>query len=379
MSNYLNKIYFPNLNGLRFIAAFMVIIHHIEQIKGILGLKSLWENPCINILGPLGVVLFFVLSGFLITYLLLVENKSFSKINVKNFYIRRILRIWPLYYLILALSFFVFPQINFFAISNLNELLSQDFGIKLTLFVFFLPNISLLLYSPVPYGSQLWSVGIEEQFYLFWPLLFKVKKNIKSIIMIILLIFVIIRIVLLPVFDTIVNSENSNLIHVFFEHFNIDCMAIGAFFSVLLFEKNKILSFLYGQFFQVIILISTLFLIVKGYKFAFLTNQIYALLFAIIILNLSSNKKNILNLENRMFNYLGKISYGLYMYHVIAIVIITKLFVYFKYDNFILICFFSIMLSILLASLSYELFEKKIIKLKLKYTSIISGDNVKLK
>ena len=69
------KIYFPNLNGLRFIAAFLVIIHHIEQIKSLSKIENYWETiPFIGIIGKLGVVLFFVLSGFLITYLLLAEE-----------------------------------------------------------------------------------------------------------------------------------------------------------------------------------------------------------------------------------------------------------------------------------------------------------------
>src|ERR1700741_1236659 len=95
------KIYFPNLNGLRFIAAFLVIIHHIEQIKSILHLPNyLGRIPCISKIGKFGVVLFFVLSGFLITYLLLTEENTFKKISVRQFYMRRILRIWPLYFLI---------------------------------------------------------------------------------------------------------------------------------------------------------------------------------------------------------------------------------------------------------------------------------------
>src|SRR3954471_16382358 len=106
-------IYFPNLNGLRFIAALLVIIHHTEQIKDLFGLNSHWKNYHIWILGKLGVTLFFVLSGFLITYLLLTEKKEFNTIFIKNFYIRRILRIWPLYYLVTILSFFVLPHISF--------------------------------------------------------------------------------------------------------------------------------------------------------------------------------------------------------------------------------------------------------------------------
>ena len=92
----MKKIYFPNLNGLRFIAAFMVIVHHVEQFKSLFGLENVFhESPFISIVGKLGVVLFFVLSGFLITYLLLVEEEVTGTISIKSFYIRRFLRIWP--------------------------------------------------------------------------------------------------------------------------------------------------------------------------------------------------------------------------------------------------------------------------------------------
>jgi peptidoglycan/LPS O-acetylase OafA/YrhL len=82
------RVYFPNLNGLRFIAAFLVIIHHIEQFKAIFKLDNYWETvPFIEVIGFLGVVLFFVLSGFLITYLLLAEESSFKAISIRRFYI----------------------------------------------------------------------------------------------------------------------------------------------------------------------------------------------------------------------------------------------------------------------------------------------------
>ena len=70
-------IYFPNLNGLRAIAAFLVIIHHIEMFKFTVKIDNYWLTlPFIGIIGKLGVILFFVLSGFLITYLLLTEEKK---------------------------------------------------------------------------------------------------------------------------------------------------------------------------------------------------------------------------------------------------------------------------------------------------------------
>ena len=76
------KIYFPNLNGLRFIAAMMVLFPHIEQIKKVKNIENyLYIYPFET--GKLGVTLFFVLSGFLITYLLLAEEHSFKRVLTK--------------------------------------------------------------------------------------------------------------------------------------------------------------------------------------------------------------------------------------------------------------------------------------------------------
>ena len=100
--NMAKQVFFPNLNGLRFVAASLVMICHIEQWKGLNGLhRSLL--PFFDKIGSLGVTLFFVLSGFLITYLLLTEKQDKGTINVKKFYLRRVFRIWPLYYLIIII------------------------------------------------------------------------------------------------------------------------------------------------------------------------------------------------------------------------------------------------------------------------------------
>lgn len=102
------KFIFPNLNAIRFIAAFFVIIHHTEQFKELFHINNVFNIPFVYAVGKLGVILFFTLSGFLITYLLLRERENRKKINIKNFYMRRVLRIWPLYYLIVVLSFLLF-------------------------------------------------------------------------------------------------------------------------------------------------------------------------------------------------------------------------------------------------------------------------------
>lgn len=114
MSLY-KKIYFENLNGLRFYCFLSVFFYHsfhteIEGIKKnnfyLFLTKGLFKN------GDLGVNCFFVLSGFLITYLLLIEKIKNSNINIWNFWVRRILRIWPLFYFCVFFGFIVFPEIK---------------------------------------------------------------------------------------------------------------------------------------------------------------------------------------------------------------------------------------------------------------------------
>lgn len=158
------KIYFPNLNGLRFIAAVLVIIHHIEQIKGIFNMDNYYGTiSFVTEIGRLGVILFFVLSGFLITYLLLKEEELFKSVNIRKFYMRRILRIWPLYFLILIITFLVLPVIEYFNWPGYTEALSSHNLLLIFVFyVAFLPNLVLPLFGVVPYASHTWSIGAEE-------------------------------------------------------------------------------------------------------------------------------------------------------------------------------------------------------------------------
>lgn len=376
MSKLNNKIYFPNLNGIRFIAAFLVIIHHIEQIKNLFGLESKWTNPAINLIGPLGVILFFVLSGFLITYLLLVEEKEMKGISIKSFYIRRILRIWPLYYLIIVLSFFLIPQISFLNLTGWSDHIYNDFFLKLVLFVFFLPNLALVLFPPVAYASQTWSVGVEEQFYLIWPILIKNVKNKKRLLYTIIFGYLFLKLILFNLIqDFLFWNDYMSYAKAFFESFNIDCMAIGGLFAVYLFENDKKIKLFISRYTQIIVYTILLILLLNGIKIPYVNFEFYAVLFGVVILNLAANENTILKLENKLFHYLGKISYGLYMYHPLAIVITLKILAIFKIDNIVIQYLSVISITILIAGVSYRYFESYFIQKKQKFSKILSGDN----
>jgi peptidoglycan/LPS O-acetylase OafA/YrhL len=107
------RIYFPELDGLRFVAFMMVFLFHggvpqpiMSQLIGRRAAAALREN------GGFGVQLFFILSGYLIATLLLREEARYGRISLRSFWIRRILRIWPLYYLVVAIGFGLIPAIE---------------------------------------------------------------------------------------------------------------------------------------------------------------------------------------------------------------------------------------------------------------------------
>lgn len=169
--DFRSRNYFPELDGLRFFAFLLVFCFHggfpgraLSEMVGTTAARALRDH------GWVGVQLFFILSGFLITTLLLREEAKFGRIDLKAFWIRRILRIWPLYYVIVLVGFVGLPLIDgSIRTEAWPWLLSNHLG----WFLAFLGNWSMALIGPVPYDaiSVLWSVCVEEQFYILAPLL----------------------------------------------------------------------------------------------------------------------------------------------------------------------------------------------------------------
>jgi peptidoglycan/LPS O-acetylase OafA/YrhL len=369
-------VYFPNLNGLRFVAALLVIIHHIEQIKSIYGVENHWGSDVIQILGEQGVSLFFVLSGFLITYLLLEEEKQTGTIKLKDFYVRRILRIWPLYFFIGFLALAVLPQIPLFILPGYgHDFIYRDLGTKIVLFLLFLPNLMPFLGGIIPYASQTWSIGTEEQFYLIWPLL--LKKISRHRILLMLLIIAGYMLTTRALWSSHTDFlPFKYYISGFWSLFNIDLMAIGGLLAILLHTQNQYLKFIrntivfYGSLVIVFFMFQQAFMIEHVYK------EIYALFYGLIILNFAANPNIHFNLEAGVFKYLGKISYGLYMYHPIAIVLGVHLAKWTGLLNNAFIYPVSILFAILLAGLSYKYFEAFFLRRKVNYSTVRSGDDI---
>jgi peptidoglycan/LPS O-acetylase OafA/YrhL len=166
-----DRFYFPELDGLRFVAFMMVFLFHRGIPESLLirlvGRQAGWAF-LFN--GGYGVQLFFILSGYLITSLLLREEARYGRISLRAFWIRRILRIWPLYYLIIAVGFGLLPPL---AGESGTRAYSDAMRVHFVPFLLFLGNWTMALIRPIAYDwlSILWSVCVEEQFYLIVPVM----------------------------------------------------------------------------------------------------------------------------------------------------------------------------------------------------------------
>jgi peptidoglycan/LPS O-acetylase OafA/YrhL len=377
------KVYFPGLNALRFFAAFLVFASHVELLKSRNGFENFYYTKTFLELGGSAVTFFFVLSGFLITYLLFVEKDLSGKISLRQFYLRRILRIWPLYYTVVLAGFFVLPHIPYLQNSISGELYI-NFYPKLFLFLLMMPNISYILFPHTPYISPAWSIGVEEQFYLAWPwLLSRTKKPLQLFIILISAIYLIK--IGLTALQNVSNSRIQEIAQtildiMYFARF--ECMIIGSICAYILHrKKDHILRILFNKYVQMFCYINIIIFLATGFKIPAFNHIIYSILFGIIILNISANPGSILKLQNNILNYLGQISFGLYMYHELAIGISIRFLKDLSFNfnnsshNFILYIF-SLLLTIGVASLSYFLLEKPFLKLKTKFSKIATSDSV---
>lgn len=368
MAHSENKRYFPNLNGIRCIAALLVVFHHLEQAKHAFGIDNLYDVTIIKHAGRLGVGLFFVLSGFLITYLLLEEKGRFGDVDAKKFYLRRVFRIWPIYFLIIGLSFFVFPHIDLLYFPGANEKLAHDVAPRLALLLLVLPNYAFVLYDLPYWCAQTWSIGVEEQFYYLWPWIIKYPKKSGRILFLFLFVTAILLFGGAYLLDK-TDEEKISAITTFFGQFRIQTMALGGLCAYLVYsQKTKILDFVFRKDVQIVVYTLLAVLFFSGVHFTgFL--ELYALFFSFFVLNVSCNKNTIISLENKVMSYLGKISYGLYIYHVFVIVFIINALRTFAPQitgttYHIVVYILSFALSVAVTALSYNYFEKPLLAFK---------------
>jgi len=355
-----DRIYFKGLNGIRAIAALSVVILHTGQYLYLFGLQPSqrytwhWQSYAVT--------LFFVLSGYLITYLLLEEKDRTSTVFLRGFYLRRVLRIWPLYYLIVVITVVLH---EFFPATGIPEIPAGS----LVLYVFLLANVVLVTGTAVTPLGPLWSIGVEEQFYAIWPLIIKKSSNVARALWTIIVVYLALKVAVVPLH----NQQISALI----AETRIDCMAIGGLGAVLLRRRGRLLDLLYSRTVQ--ILCWAVFVYSIAYKpvhiRSTINHELYSFIFMVIILNVSTNKSSIINLERPVFDFLGKISYGLYMYHLLIIFLLSAALKHFIGHSgpYVSLIYVSVLtLTTVVAYLSYHYFELPFLTMKERFTVVFS-------
>lgn len=315
------RIYFENLDGLRFLCFFSVFLYHSFYTEN----QLLIASPIYHFIkrdlfgnGNIGVNFFFVLSGFLITYLLIEEKKINGQINLKNFWLRRILRIWPLFFFCVFFGFILFPSIKtlFGQIpsENANPIYYLTFINNFDFIKNGLPDSSVL--------GVLWSVAIEEQFYLVWPIIlfiFPLKKLWIPFVVII-------------ISSLLFRSFNDDpILH---EYHTLSCigdMTIGASGAWLIILSDKFKNFIVFLTKSKILVIYSIFLFVflfrddllfSNYTLRIFERIVIAVVILFIILEQSFSKYSLFKMSNfKHLSNLGIITYGLYCLHFIGILI----------------------------------------------------------
>jgi peptidoglycan/LPS O-acetylase OafA/YrhL len=365
---------FPNLDGLRFLAFLAVYLHH-----GFGRLTRFAPNSrilsALLFEGDLGVSFFFVLSGFLITYLLLVERTTRGRVDVPAFWMRRVLRIWPLYYAVVVAGFWIYPWAK--AALGYGPYLQVGNPI---FYLLFLGNFDVIAIGP-GHGALCtnitWSVAIEEQFYACWPVLFLLPLR------------------LLPsTFSIILGGSmlfrwvhRADAMVAYFHTLSvISDMALGGLAAFAVATRRELVDRLRRTPRALIVACYAVAGLIIWFRHSldalpawqFVARVVLGLFFAFVILEQNYCAHSFLKASSfRIVSRLGAVSYGLYLLHPIVLTLLDRI----GYLLSIALTPWSILangllgllLTVGLSLLSYRYFEKPFLNLKHRFSRLPSA------
>lgn len=362
------KKYFPNLNATRFLAFVPVFLTHCfytndPQLKATAIYSFVQDHLK---LGLLALDYFFVLSSFLISWIIYEELEMNGSFSIRNFYIRRSLRIFPLYFLVVLFGFTLYYGSVFLDLHSISQLPSFHH------FLFFTLNFYMMNYGMnfLFFLTFFWSVSVEEQFYVFWALVLKFIQRFDVIISVILivssLIFRYVNIHDNPrlVFHTLSSLANfgvGNLLCIAFYKHREACVT---FINAMSISLKRMIYLLFAGMclcYNDIFCVDSMVVIER---------LVFALFFAFVIADLAFSKKPSFQLERiRWMDYFGQLSFGLYCYH--GIILTAAYFILQRMDClsspwlvFVVTPIILFGSTLLAAHLSYRWIEKPILKLK---------------
>lgn len=347
------------LDGVRGLAALLVMFYWYLQQGG--GTAYAWLGSGVRYitLGQTGVDLFFVLSGFLITRILIATKRE--KNYFKSFYMRRVLRILPLYYLFLVIYYFVLPFWRGTAVIPIEK--SWYYWCYLQNLPAFYPE--MVTAGPVHY----WSLAVEEHFYLLWPLLIRCvpERHLGKVCWAVVAAAALFRYRSVYVDSSVVMQ---------FTLYRMDALALGGLLAYYEWRGELTRK---GEFFLVVMGVSALFTLTYSVwfmaesglsgivlKYFFIALFYWGLVGAV----LAWRKTRVINalFSNRCACFTGKISYGLYIYHMLGFELARHFFPQLKSAWWGLPVSFAVVFIV--AWISYRLFETPFLSLKERFAAV---------
>jgi len=360
------RVYFGNVDSLRFFAFLWVFLYHFEVPWG-----PFWV---IHINGYVGVELFFVISSFLLTRLLVLEVRRFGGVSLKKYFLRRVLRIWPLYFAFIIVMIVISEATHPGSVSGASVLRLFTFTDNLW--------ASLTGWTNDIVGvAHLWTISLEEQYYLLLPFVVPVlaklsKKTVLIAGVAVLTVLCLMRLV------AVVYAMPAPFIWA--SPIQCDGFVLGTMLGLGVFDGflSKLASWV--EIVLGLLITAGTFLLppIEPTSYGDVARYtMYGVAFVLILDAVITSKSRVMSvvLGNRVLAYLGKISFGLYVFHFIVarecmgrlgprlggLENLTPLVA-------IALLVFAIGLTILLSWGSYELFEKRFLKLKERFTAIRS-------
>jgi peptidoglycan/LPS O-acetylase OafA/YrhL len=336
----------PVLDGVRAIAVMIVIVFHYWQRftygpYTLVGKLAVW--------GQTGVDLFFVLSGFLITGILL-DSKG-SKHFLRNFYVRRILRIFPLYYLTLLAVYVISPLLH---LSNWTPWKNSVW------FFVYLQNIPMTFAPALVSGpGHFWSLAVEEHYYLVWPFLIMLldTKALLKVIASAIVVSVVTRIVFI------------HAVTFYFTLARLDGLAIGSALAIFALQPGGLSRFVAWARAVLCILGLSLVgaqLLLSGrglLAIQVVKSTLIAVVYACVMILAIENKFGKLAgrlLSGSVLGSVGKYSYGMYVFHPFILVWLHSMGLPYSFPALLM----SLCLTYVAAWASWMLFEKRFLALK---------------
>jgi peptidoglycan/LPS O-acetylase OafA/YrhL len=348
--------YFPSLDGLRAISIILVYLSHLLVCS-----KLYTISP---IPGGLGVTIFFFISGFLITNLLIAEFEKDHKINLKLFYIRRILRLYPpMLLMMICITTFLLSQRVFL----FKEIMAA---------LFYYENYFLAYH--LHYDSKyyiLWSLAIEEHFYIIFPFilyyLLRKPKLLFGTMVILTIIPLLLRFIIVNHYNANEVSDNYTYL---LTHYRFDSILYGCLTSIIINSRysNKYFKFISAKpvYITALIVFCITMLLRNEFFRQTIRYSLQGLSFMCLIPLVVYNKKfdffkRVLSTEGMVL--VGKLSYSIYLFHYAVI----KILEYFVFTNTVTYIIVNIVLSAALSLASYFYLEVPIMRIRKRFGSTV--------